>query len=114
MDPQQDSTDTSVLKTKISELISYFRTARKETSRIESTTFSGSHVYFLLKHLKLVNAKEFSLSGLLGWKASTIPCLFAHLESLWQEAINILSNNHKVNQKAYRGLELDIPATLCV
>lgn len=99
MDPRQDSTDTSVVKTKISELMNYFRIARKETSRIESTTLSGSHIYFLLKHLKLVNAKEFSLSDLLHWDASTIPCLFAHLESLWQQAISILSNNHKVNQE---------------
>ena len=84
MDPQQDNTDTFVLKSKLSELINYFRIARKETSRIESTTFSGSHIYFLLKHLKLVNAKEFFLSDLLGWEASTILCLLAHLESLWQ------------------------------
>lgn len=88
--------------------------AYQETSRIEITTFSGSHIYFLLKHLKLVNAKQFSLSNLLGWEASTILCLFTHLESLWQKTINILSKNHKVHQKAYRGLELDIPATLCV
>lgn len=113
MDAQQDSTGTSTLKTKIAELMNYFRIARKETSRIKRTVFSESHIYFLLQHLKLVNAKKFFLSELLGWEASTLPCLFAHLQSLWQQAINILSNNHKVNQKVYRWLELGISATLC-
>lgn len=87
--------------------------ARKETSRTETTTFFWKAYFFLLKCL-IVQSKQFSTSNLLGWGASTIWCPFAYLKSLWQQAIDILSNNHKANQKVYRGLELDTPTTLHV